>query len=93
MLVVVTGTVILRDRMRSGSRVGEKVAALQGGNPAAPGQIQKPQMAQTTPKIQSAQQELKMYENLGVLEDYDMLASIEGIPEPAQGSAGANIAD
>jgi hypothetical protein len=87
MLVVVAGTVILRDRLRPGSHPGEKLAAVQviHGNPAAPAQTQR---------AQSAQQELKMYENLGVLEDYDLLANIEGIPEPAQRDAGAtNVAD
>lgn len=90
MLVVVAGTVILRDRLRPGSRAGEKVAAVQvpHGNPAAPAQ------AQGDPRTQSARQELKMYENLGVLEDYDMLANIEGISEPTQVDAGAaNVAD
>ena len=83
MLVVVAGTVLLRSRLHPGSSVGKQIAPVQVTST-------KTSAAAPSPEAQSAQQELKMYENLGVLEDYELLANIEGVPDA--GNA-ANPAD
>ncbi|HEY6293678.1 MAG TPA: zf-HC2 domain-containing protein [Terriglobia bacterium] len=91
-LLVITGVVAYRDlRSRPSGGPGNTAAVTSAARAvqAAPAaQVASPAGA---PAHEAATQELKMYQNLPVLEDYDMLAGFDVISELPKGSG--KIAD
>ncbi|HEV2424960.1 MAG TPA: hypothetical protein VGZ29_09045 [Terriglobia bacterium] len=79
-LLVVVGTVVLRHRSRVNVPSAPVAAAAHVAVPPAPAGSQPPAAPQT------GAQEVNMYQNLSVLEDYDMLAGFDVISELPKGS-------
>jgi predicted anti-sigma-YlaC factor YlaD len=83
--VVVTSVVILRVRGAHESRQGVAQQPTQGTQPLAVAQGSKHAPRNPRAQADKGEEELSLYENLPVLEDYDMLANFDVLSELPKG--------
>jgi hypothetical protein len=90
-LMVVAGAYVIDELPQPGKKpaVNSQVAKIEAPSmPQQSAQIQpEPSTAQTASKPLPPEEELKMYQNLGVLEDFDMLENFDVLSELPRGEA------